>query len=289
MTSKRRARTAARIALLAMLVHAATAQGKAVNDSQQRLWDPGSTLRICVVPPATAAGQAAAAPWTALIPGIVADWGRADANLHLKVELCGSGCSEGDCSDPCKQPQQVRIAYSGDTASRTLRGTEALDSRTTDKGCPTLRFSIDQLKKAGDDWGRGLLLHEIGHALGLVHEHQRAGDCTVNPRAQRALAGLPAEPTTTLSADVDRNFVPVEPRLLPGVGFQPDSVMTYAFPASLNAELSSDPTLNAALTACLAERPVKSLSEHDRAVLRAAYPATPNPATPNRRAARPAK
>lgn len=267
------------LALLAMLIHAAPAQGKALVEQAQSLWDPGSTLRICVVPPPGGL-QATATHWTNLIPGVVTDWGRAGANLTLKLELCGSGCGEGDCADPCKQPQQVRIAYSGDTASRTLRGTEALGSSSTDKGCPTLRLSINQLKKAGDDVGRGLLLHEFGHALGLVHEHQRAGDCTVSPRAQRALAGLPAEPTTTLSADVDRNFVPVEPRLLPGVGFQANSVMTYAFPDLLRPELSSDPTLNAALTACLAERPVSGLSEHDRAVLRAAYPATPNPRAP---------
>ena len=263
----------AALAALALLLHPvaiharinATAKPTAVRDPQ--LWPSGEPLRICIVPPTVPSAAAAATAWNQSAERSIAAWQSVGANLTLKLESCGRGCEAESCTDPCKQPQQIRIGYVSDGSSRTLRGRQAMEAGNDLKGCPTMRMSFNQLKKVGTDAERlGLFIHEFGHALGLMHEHQRAR-CPVDNRVQRAYAGLPIDSTQSIAPNIAQNFVDADYPVLPGMAFQSESVMTYPVPPSLSNELATDP----ALTACLAPATVTSLSDHDGHVLRAAY------------------
>lgn len=65
---------------------------------------------------------------------------------------------------------EIRIRFANDNVSDSYLGTDAL--RITNRNTPTMRFGWLR-PDSPDDTLRAVVLHEFGHALGLIHEHQQ--------------------------------------------------------------------------------------------------------------------
>jgi len=123
-----------------------------------KLWPNGTTIRIRFL--------GGAADQHALVKQHAAQW---PAHADLKFEFVNSGST------------QVRIAFNDDGAWSYI-GTDALGIPADQ---PTMNFGwLDE----------GVILHEFGHMLGMIHEHQNPRDNPIQwnkPVVNAALSGPP--------------------------------------------------------------------------------------------------
>jgi hypothetical protein len=94
----------------------------------------------------------------------------------------------------------------------------------------TLAQLADDLSEAQ---ARGLVLHEFGHALGLVHEHQSpaAGVPWNKPAAYRYFG---AAPFYLSPSEIDQQILtPYDETVTNHTQFDPQSIMVYPIPASI--------------------------------------------------------
>ncbi|WP_297731194.1 M12 family metallopeptidase [uncultured Maricaulis sp.] len=153
---------------------------------------------------------------------------------------------------------QVRIRVKLTAPMRSRVGTDAL--RVTDPAAPTVSFNRS-LRGAE---GRRMALHEIGHILGFVHEHQsRRAALGWNVAAVEAHFGAP--PMNWSREVIEKNVLEQsDDGRITGPDWDPASIMQYALPAGLLTRPDS-----------WRNRPVKqadAISDADRAELRAWYP-----------------
>ncbi|MCA9624594.1 MAG: matrixin family metalloprotease, partial [Myxococcales bacterium] len=114
-----------------------------------------------------------------------------------------------------------------------------------------------------DSWGLDTAIHEIGHSLGLPHEHQ-------NPNAgivwdeEAVYAALAGPPNHWSRAKTFHNIIrKINPDTVQGSSWDPDSVMHYPFePGLINEPLKYRNGLN----------PKGGLSPRDREWIRVFYP-----------------
>ncbi len=130
----------------------------------------------------------------------------------------------GDASEA-----EVRVAFDQADGSWSYVGRDILGIATTD---PTMNFGWDLT----DDYGRTTALHEIGHTIGLPHEHQ-------NPFAgivwdeQKVYAYFAGDPNNWSHDQTFSNVLQkLDPAEVEGSTWDPDSVMEYWFPAGLITE-----------------------------------------------------
>jgi serralysin len=188
-------------------------------------WPPGAIISVAFLDgpePLQERVADAARLWTA--PGL--------ANVKLAFR---EGTTRADI--------RISFRYKG---SWSALGT---DCRTVkDQSQPTMNFGW--LKRTSSDTEvRSVVLHEFGHALGLIHEHQSpAGGIRWNrQKVHEDLSGPPNHwDATTIAANM---FEPHDASETNFTELDPKSIMMYAYPArwtldgfstSLNTELSEN-------------------------------------------------
>ncbi|HEY9356636.1 MAG TPA: M12 family metallopeptidase [Arthrobacter sp.] len=155
-----------------------------------------------------------------------------------------------------RSESEVRIAFDQADGSWSYVGRDVLSISANE---PTMNFGWDLT----DDYGRTTALHEIGHTLGMPHEHQNpfAGIVWDEPKVYAYFTGAPNHwtPEQTLHNVLRK----IDVSEVEGSPWDPDSVMEYWFPAGLITEPARFKTgLN----------PPGGLSEADKAWVRRFFP-----------------
>jgi hypothetical protein len=154
--------------------------------------------------------------------------------------------------------EQVRISFVADSGSWSAVGTDCLIAAYFPKYQPTMNFGWLRDDTDDTEWER-VVIHEFGHALGLVHEHQSPGvDLHWNKAAvYRTFSGPPNNWTPE---EIDHNILEHYSKTRMNFSaFDIDSIMLYHFPASLFTDGEGTPENT-------------ELSDMDKTFITGAYP-----------------
>lgn len=177
---------------------------------KSKLWRNGRTLRVRFLDGSDflrAKVKEYAAKWTE------------HANLHFDFT-----------SDP---RAEIRVSFRFDPGSSwSAVGTDALVERYFPRHQPTMNFGWFDDSTDEKELSR-VIVHEIGHAIGAIHEHQNpAGG--IQWKEEAVLRYYSGPPNNWDEADIRFNILDkYRADQLNGTRFDPDSIMLYAFPASL--------------------------------------------------------
>lgn len=127
---------------------------------------------------------------------------------------------------------EIRVSFAADPGSWSAVGTDCLLKEFFPKSEPTMNFGwLDD--DTDEDESRRVVLHEFGHALGAIHEHQNPkGGIKWNLAAVYKYFSGP--PNNWSKEEIDFNVVQkYSEDQLNGSKYDPRSIMLYAFPAAL--------------------------------------------------------
>jgi hypothetical protein len=160
-----------------------------------------------------------------------------------------------------RRKSEVRISFTPGIGSWSYVGTDALYIA---KGNPTMNFS----------WlDKGVVLHEFGHMLGLLHEHQHP-DIPFNFNRDVVVKNLSGPPNNWDIATIEHNVLNKERREnVVASNFDSSGIMMYIFPTNW---ISNGKLLNSVKA--------NSLSSTDILHIKRLYPIVPKtPGTRERR------
>jgi hypothetical protein len=139
-------------------------------------------------------------------------------------------------------PIRISFQYSG---SWSVIGTTC--RQITNKSQPTMNFGWVTADST-DEEVRRVVLHEFGHGLGLIHEHQNPLGGRIQWNRDAVVADLSGPPNNWSADVIERNmFEPYKKDDVNGTGLDKDSIMMYPIPPTwtldgfsvgLNSDLS---------------------------------------------------
>jgi serralysin len=137
---------------------------------------------------------------------------------------------------------RISFAYKG---SWSVIGTSC---KNVPKSHPTMNFGW-LTPSVTDAAAQRVILHEFGHALGLIHEHQNPlGSISWNKAA--VYQDLSGPPNNWDKATIDRNMFQAYPKdVIDGTELDRTSIMMYPIPASWVTDPSQAVGLNSQLSA----------------------------------------
>lgn len=159
-----------------------------------------------------------------------------------------------------KGPAEVRISFYADDGSWSAVGRDALNTSYFPLHQPTMNYGWvrDDSDPVED---RAVVLHEFGHALGCIHEHQSPTfDRKWNRKA--VLAYFKGPPNYWDEDQIESNVLAkYSPKGIKATVFDPKSIMLYSFDGQLFIDGAGPTNENSQLSAM------------DRQMIRRMYPA----------------
>jgi hypothetical protein len=145
-------------------------------------------------------------------------------------------------------PAEIRISFVADSGSWSAVGNDALVAEYFGKTAPTMNYGWLRDDTDEDEYRR-VVLHEFGHTLGAIHEHQSPGAGGLKWDKAAVYKAFSGPPNNWSKADIDQNILDRYSRSQTNfTNFDPKSIMLYGFPPELftdhkgtssNGELSS--------------------------------------------------
>ncbi|HEY9207131.1 MAG TPA: hypothetical protein VIO58_14550 [Candidatus Methanoperedens sp.] len=129
------------------------------------------------------------------------------------------------------EDEHVRIAFIEGQGSWSAIGVDALDPYFH-KDAPTMNFGW--LDETTDDveWRR-VVVHEFGHSLGCIHEHQSPNE-RLKWNKQAVYDYFSGPPNNWTKEEIDQNILEkYSPEGISATLFDPKSIMLYMFPAEM--------------------------------------------------------
>jgi len=126
----------------------------------------------------------------------------------------------------------VRIAFQADSGSWSALGKDALNKKYFPKNEPTMNFGWLEDDTEEQEYER-VVVHEFGHALGCIHEHQQPKE-NLQWNVKAVYAQFSGPPNNWDKATIDSNIL--EKYSQNGITetiFDRESIMLYQFPAEL--------------------------------------------------------
>ncbi|MBI3874775.1 MAG: hypothetical protein HY300_02165 [Verrucomicrobia bacterium] len=128
--------------------------------------------------------------------------------------------------------EQVRIAFLPGQGSWSAIGTDSLDANYFPKDQPTMNFGWLEDNTDDQEYER-VVVHEFGHALGCIHEHQSPNE-HLQWNAPAVYAQFSGPPNNWDKATIDSNILQkYSPQGINATLFDRHSIMLYQFPAEL--------------------------------------------------------
>jgi hypothetical protein len=142
---------------------------------------------------------------------------------------------------------QIRISFYADKGSWSAVGTDALNKTAFPPDEATMNYGWLRDKTKDDEYHR-VVLHEFGHALGCIHEHEQPKFTRIWNKAAvyKAFSG---PPNNWSKADIDSNVLDkYSPKGISATEYDPKSIMLYAFAAELFSDGLGPTNTNTALS-----------------------------------------
>lgn len=153
---------------------------------------------------------------------------------------------------------EVRISFSADSGSWSAVGTDCLVSSYFPKYQPTMNFGWLRDDTDDGEYER-VVVHEFGHALGCIHEHQSPTE-NLEWNVDAVYQSFSGPPNYWKKADIDHNILEkYSSKGITASKFDEESIMLYQFPGSLFKNHKGTP-LN------------KQLSDLDKQMIAEMYP-----------------
>ena len=175
-------------------------------------WQPGMTLKCRFLdgsPKMRKKTQAVAHQW--------------EQYCDIKFKFVASGAAE------------IRISFYADNGSWSAVGRDSLNQQYFPLHQPTMNYGWLRDDTANDEYSR-VVLHEFGHALGCIHEHQ-SPKFTRKWNTAAVLKYFEGPPNYWSPDDIKHNVLQkYSPTGISATKFDPKSIMLYSFDAALFAD-----------------------------------------------------
>jgi hypothetical protein len=127
---------------------------------------------------------------------------------------------------------EIRISFSADDGSWSALGTDALIKDFFPPFQPTMNYGWLEDDSPDDEYER-VVVHEFGHALGAIHEHQ-SPEATLDWNEAEVFRVFSGPPNFWDRAAIEHNILRRYSRQhTNSSAFDPDSIMLYSFPGEL--------------------------------------------------------
>jgi hypothetical protein len=135
---------------------------------------------------------------------------------------------------------EIRISFQADSGSWSGVGTDCLNTDYFPQYQPTMNFGWLRDDTADEEFER-VVVHEFGHALGCIHEHQSPNE-NLQWNTNAVYAAFSGPPNYWSKDDINHNILQkYSPTGISATRFDLNSIMLYQFDGSLFADGKGTP------------------------------------------------